>query len=325
MEGEDTIMSLQSKTRNRYFCFLIIFVSLFVVLFQISNIHVFAEEVGLNPPNEWWGLSKTAFTDIYKDYKFDELKIDNNTVLRLSNMKVNSKVVVDVYFYFGRKEKGKSYYGLNGVMYLIPVKNKKFTNSELNEYYNNLLDIVRKDNGSPESNDSSQAVWNQEYYKITVSIKNAYKAYNNSSYKTASVTYVRNSKMISSSNSNSTSSKQQSTSNASGTLKVSGKASCNNFNSVGKNWSYELFVNNQEVTNTTKSMKFNVGDTITLTAHVVEDDSYPDVGDMTKTHVITDSDLKNGFKVSMTVSVKENRGRFSGNVAEWNITFSFSK
>ena len=29
------------------------------------------EEVGLNPPEEWWGMSKTAFINAYKDEKFD--------------------------------------------------------------------------------------------------------------------------------------------------------------------------------------------------------------------------------------------------------------
>ena len=72
-------------------------------------------------------------------------------------------------------------------------------------------------------------------------------------------------------------------------------------------------------------MSFAVGDTVTVSASITEEDSNPDVGSGESTHVITAEDLEKGFQVRFTVSVQENGGRYKGSAAKWYVTFTFEK
>ena len=168
-------------------------------------------------------------------------------------------------------------------------------------------------------------------YSITASIK-SFKQYNNSSSKTVGVTYKINENFDPytyaaasvNTGSNNNNPKDNNSRAKSGTLKVSAKASCSNYNHVGKNWSYSMYVNGTRISGT-KNMNFTVGDTITVEAYVTEEDSKPDEGHNSSSHTITENDLTRGFKLSLNVSVRENGGRYSGSVADWNVVFTFTK
>ena len=66
------------------------------------------------------------------------------------------------------------------------------------------------------------------------------------------------------------------------------------------------------------------GDTITVSATITEEDKSPDIGTNSESYTVTQSDLKNGFSIRFKVDVRENKGRYSGSVATWNVTFNFS-
>ena len=69
--------------------------------------------------------------------------------------------------------------------------------------------------------------------------------------------------------------------------------------------------------------KVNVGDQIIIRTTITEDDSSVDVGRNTATRTVTQSDLKNGFTVTQTITVREDKGRYAGNTATWNVTHTF--
>ncbi len=65
------------------------------------------------------------------------------------------------------------------------------------------------------------------------------------------------------------------------------------------------------------------GDTLIITTTIVEDEKKPDVSVVETEHVITASDLKNGFTEIVKVTVVEDAGRYKGCKAVWEITYEF--
>ena len=55
--------------------------------------------------------------------------------------------------------------------------------------------------------------------------------------------------------------------------------------------------------------------TVIIHATITEEDTWPDVGSDDLCVV-----LKDGFETSTTISLSENKGRFKGNTAQWEIT-----
>ena len=280
-----------------------------------------AEEVGLNPPEEWWGMSKTAFTNAYKDEKFDEIEVDKTKALVLSGVEFTKDLTLDMVFRFAEKEEGKSWYGLSEIVYLVPMQSKKFTDNQLKSYYKDLQKIIVNQNGKADKSGTDENVWELDAYTVTLAAK-AYRKLNGSSNKTVGVTYTR--AAADAEKTKTSTGTGSSRSAKTGTLKVAAQATCNDYNHVGDNWKYVYYVNNVKVTDG-KSVDLTVGDTITLKAVITEQDSNPDVGENTAEHVVTESDLKDGFKVKFTVSVTENGGRYNGSAAKFTVTFTFSK
>ena len=105
-------------------------------------------------------------------------------------------------------------------------------------------------------------------------------------------------------------------------MKVIIKATCNNYNHVGKNWQYEYKINN-EIIQTNSKIKVNVGQTLKISTKIVEYDKYPDIGTNQITHTITEEDLKKGFKIEHTINVTEGHGRYAGNTCTWKIVYTF--
>ena len=92
-------------------------------------------------------------------------------------------------------------------------------------------------------------------------------------------------------------------------------------NNIGDEWTYDLEINGDAVTN---SMGVSVGDTVTLSAKLTENDDIPDVGTGSASHTITEDDIKNGFEVSFDVYVQENAGRNSGENAHFIVNYTFT-
>lgn len=275
-----------------------------------------AEDLWLNPPEEWWGMSKTAFTDAYKDDKFTELDIDGLKALSLTPMMETDDLTLDVYFRFADKAPGKSWYGLSEVTYLVPV-GKKLSDNQLKSLYSKLRGYIVSQNGKADESGATEAVWNLNDITVTLAVK-AYRKYNRSTSKTVGVTYVKKLSAPAETGGKANSGAK------SGTLTVTAQATCNDYNHVGEKWSQVFYVNGTRFKDS-KSVELKAGDEITVRADITEEDSQPDKGTGSATRVITEKDLQEGFKIRFTVSVEENGGRYKGQAAKWSVTFTFSK
>ena len=104
---------------------------------------------------------------------------------------------------------------------------------------------------------------------------------------------------------------------------VKASASCGDYNHVGKEWTKDFFINGTAI-NTNSEFTVAVGDKITVSARITEHDKYPDEGNGSTSHTVTQADLDNGFSLGFGVDVCENKGRYSGCVASWSVVFKFS-
>jgi len=84
-------------------------------------------------------------------------------------------------------------------------------------------------------------------------------------------------------------------------------------NHVGNSWYYGASYNNAEIDGETITISH--GSTISIFCKVVEDDNIPDVGSG-----YLSLRMEDGAENSLTISVYENRGRYSGNRAVWIVT-----
>lgn len=82
---------------------------------------------------------------------------------------------------------------------------------------------------------------------------------------------------------------------------------------VGNSWYYEASYNNAEIDGETITVSH--GSTISIYCKVVEDDNIPDVGSG-----YLSLRMEDGAENSLSISVYENRGRYSGNRAVWIVT-----
>lgn len=106
-------------------------------------------------------------------------------------------------------------------------------------------------------------------------------------------------------------------------FKVTATARMDSNNSVGHDWSYDYEVNGSPV-GSGFTLYLKDGERVDLYAKCVESDSIPDIG-TNSIYILADKDFFNtGFYVEVPVTVKENRGRYSGNTAKFTITFDFA-
>lgn len=87
-------------------------------------------------------------------------------------------------------------------------------------------------------------------------------------------------------------------------------------NHVGNEWYYYTTHNGNEFNNGNQIIAKS-NSTINLTTTIVEDDKIPDYA----TNYITLS-LKDNYETTDQITVRENRGRYTGNIAIWEITYS---
>ena len=92
-------------------------------------------------------------------------------------------------------------------------------------------------------------------------------------------------------------------------------------NNIGDEWSYDVQINGEY-----PGLEYTVavGKSLKCLTKITESDEKPDVGQASKTHIVTESDMENGFTVEMDVYVTENGGRNSGKSAHFVVTYKFS-
>jgi hypothetical protein len=92
---------------------------------------------------------------------------------------------------------------------------------------------------------------------------------------------------------------------------------------VGNSWGFEGYINDKKINISEKfSLPVSINDKIKYQANVEEYDSIPDKGFKEGYVNVKDIDLKNSSVTYLEVSVRENRGRYSGHKA--NIRFEFT-
>ncbi|QTH45742.1 hypothetical protein J4772_15755 [Cohnella sp. LGH] len=95
-------------------------------------------------------------------------------------------------------------------------------------------------------------------------------------------------------------------------------------NHVGNEWYTAGYVNGKEIKEgSTVTLNLKSSESVKLKAYAEEQDKIPDVG--TANLSIKASSISKTMNKSLTVKVKENRGRYSGNTAEWKFTFKIQK
>ncbi len=107
------------------------------------------------------------------------------------------------------------------------------------------------------------------------------------------------------------------------TMTITAKARCIAKNHVGNSWSYSFEVNDAAFSSG-RSIQVELGDAIRLSCQITEHDKRPDNGWCSETVEVTEEVLRQGTKITKTVYVRENGGRYSGNQAEWQVTFTLT-
>ena len=90
---------------------------------------------------------------------------------------------------------------------------------------------------------------------------------------------------------------------------------------IGDEWGYDIEIDGEWAP---KQMGVAVGQTLSFTAKITEEDDNPDVGTGSAKHTVTEEDIANGFEVSFDVYVTENGGKNSGKSAHFIVTYTFS-
>ena len=107
-------------------------------------------------------------------------------------------------------------------------------------------------------------------------------------------------------------------------MRVSATAECHNYNHVGYRWTKAFQLNGEELKGPSKCT-LTAGDELALSACITETDAFADVGEDSVLKIVTQEELDNGFTVDFTVTVAENRGRYSGYECVWHVTFRFTR
>lgn len=95
-------------------------------------------------------------------------------------------------------------------------------------------------------------------------------------------------------------------------------------NHVGNEWLTAAYVNGKQIKQgASATFTLKPSDTLKLKAFAEEQDKIPESG--TRTASVKVSSITRTIYKSLTVEVVENRGRYSGNTAEWKFTFEIRK
>lgn len=102
-------------------------------------------------------------------------------------------------------------------------------------------------------------------------------------------------------------------------------------NHVGNEWVPAFYVNGQYAAWSSsnenqqqyaldgETVSVSVGDTLPLQCVIVETDQYPDTGSYRENVTVTEEMLQHGATMTWNIEVEENRGRYKGNKAQWQV------
>lgn len=95
-------------------------------------------------------------------------------------------------------------------------------------------------------------------------------------------------------------------------------------NHVGNEWYTTASVNGKEIEEgSSVTLKLKSSESLKLKAYAEEQDKIPESGSANATVKV--SSVTKDITKSLKVKVTENRGRYSGNTAEWKFTFKVQK
>ena len=96
-----------------------------------------------------------------------------------------------------------------------------------------------------------------------------------------------------------------------------------NSNSVGNEWLCEYTISGDSSL-VLSYLYADVGDQITITVTLTENDKYPDIGSKTITRTLSTTDINSGFDELFFIDIKENNGTYKGNVAKAVVLLQFT-
>ncbi len=108
------------------------------------------------------------------------------------------------------------------------------------------------------------------------------------------------------------------------TFSITAKATLIERNHVGSRWTKEFSIGDKDFSGST-TFTAEVGETVRFSCFITENDSNPDIGSYFERITITEDILKNGYTINENVYVRENGGRYAGNVAEWSLKVTIKK
>lgn len=265
--------------------------------------------VDLIPDTSQWGYSRTKFKEANGN-GYQDIEIGGFKSLYLPGIAVGD---YDMDGYYEFAEKQGNYYGLSSVVYLLDAT-KKVSDANLTKCYKTLVTEMSTAD-DPTSSSKTSSVWEYSDCRMEICI-GKYTEFNRSKNKTVAVIFSAPTAGASASAGGTNKGNAQS-------MQVRASATCGDYNHVGSDWSQEFFVNGEKVGKGT-IVSIAAGDTITVSATITEEDKSPDIGTNSESYTVTQNDLKNGFSIKFKVDVRENKGRYSGSIATWNVTFNFS-
>jgi NADPH-dependent curcumin reductase CurA len=105
-------------------------------------------------------------------------------------------------------------------------------------------------------------------------------------------------------------------------MKVTISCTCSDYNSVGNEWDTYFKVSGSSV-HSGSLVKVTRNGSLSVYTKIIEYDSVMDVGSEFYKFTVTKNDFAYGFVVTQTIYVRENRGRYTGNVATWKVRYKF--
>lgn len=106
-------------------------------------------------------------------------------------------------------------------------------------------------------------------------------------------------------------------------MKVTVKATCSDYNGVGKNWTQYYELNGIQIENEEAEHILAPDQPFTVYTRVREQDSSPDTSTDTIIFTPTAAEIEEGFTIEQTIRVAENKGKNKGNTAVWKVAFTF--
>lgn len=106
-------------------------------------------------------------------------------------------------------------------------------------------------------------------------------------------------------------------------MKLTVKAHCSDYNSVGNNWTQYYEWNGIQAQDG-KAEGYVAPDVeLIVYTRVREQDQKPDTTMETTSYIPTAEDMENGFVITQKIKVTENNGKFKDHSAYWTVTFTF--